>query len=142
MSCKFFKYGTYLVYCASVLISAGQTNAEKTGTMLVRVQVADSEEPLNGAYVLVGGTGLYSPADSSGSCRFLDVKPDVYRVLVSHIGYISLEQEVEVQSAEVTKVVFKLTANPNQLDPIVVTGTRTPRPVSQSPFSTHVIDHR
>ena len=140
MTCKFFKYVTYSVYCASVLLSAGQTNAEKTGTMLVRVQVADSEEPLKGAYVLVGGTGLYSPADSSGSCRFLDVKPDVYRVLVSHIGYISLEQEVEVQSAEVTKVVFKLTANPNQLDPIVVTGTRTPRPVSQSPFSTHVIE--
>ena len=135
------KLAACLASCATLMLATAATHAEKTGTLSGRVQEVDTSIPLSEAYVLVGGTPLYETTDADGLFLFRHLRPGVYRVIVSHIGYEALEHEVEVRSETTADLLFQLVRRPGRFDPVVITGSRAPNTLSKSSLSAHVLEN-
>ena len=125
--------GLLLSFCA-------QIGANQMGGLGGVVEVRHSGEALNYANVVLTGTTRYAVTDGDGSFFFADLVPGMYRLYVSHIGFESVEREVLVRAGETTTVAFQLVERPGRLDPVVVTGSRSPNPLARSPVTAHVVD--
>ena len=87
--------GIFLPLITSVctlLMLSGKLSAEKTGSISGQIYAADTGQPLPRANVVLGSTSRFTAADISGSFLFGGLKPDSYRIYISHVGYASLEQ--------------------------------------------------
>jgi iron complex outermembrane receptor protein len=97
--------------------------AQERGTLSGRVTEAASGAPLSGASVSVTGTTLGAIARADGSYR-VQLPPGRYEVRARLLGYEVGRDTVQIASgAGVTKD-FALTKAANNLEQVVVTGTR------------------
>ena len=97
-----------------------------------------SGEPLAGAAVTVRGMkDAGTTADSEG--RYILTVPDndSHTIVVSFIGFMTQSRIVKPDGR--LSQDFTLTENPVTLEQVVVTGTRTPRTLMDSPVTTRVI---
>ena len=120
-----------------LLFSLGLLSMQaQTGT--IRGTVTDSEgETLIGANVLLDGTSYGTVTDNDG--RFsLAVEPGSYTVLITYIGYTAQETEVSVRAGEIVAIDASLSLG-TELDAVVVSGSRTPEKLTESPATIETI---
>ena len=126
---------------AGILLSfCAQGGADQTGELRGVVEVQYSGETLSQANVVLTGTTRHAVTDGDGSFFLADLVPGTYRLYISHIGFESVEREVQVGAGETTMVAFQLVERPGRLDPVVVTASRSPNPLARSPVTAHVVD--
>ena len=86
-----------------------------------------SERPIESAQLTLMGDDLNQLSDGNGKFSFADLTPGVYRVAVHHIAYDRMEQIVQVPGNRTVEVRFNLSADPIELEPLVVTVVRDAR---------------
>ncbi|MBS1508032.1 MAG: carboxypeptidase-like regulatory domain-containing protein [Bacteroidetes bacterium] len=85
------------------------------------VKESKTGEPLVGAAVYLKNTTIGTFAGLDGSYHLKDIAPATYTLVVSFVGYGSLEREVTVDATG-TVVNFELEEGSHQLNEIVVKG--------------------
>jgi TonB-dependent receptor len=96
----------------------------QSGVIQGTVYDESSEEYLPGANVSIKGTNISTSTDRNGVFRLRNIQQGTYTILVSYIGYESMEKEVEVKTDEITLVDVKLKSSIIDLGSVVVVGQR------------------
>jgi hypothetical protein len=95
------------------------------GKLRGRVTDRDSGEPLVGANVFVEGTNLGAACDINGDYIILSVRPGVYTLRVSYVGYNNYSlSNVRISSNITTNQDFKLTSSAIQVQAVEVVAER------------------
>ena len=111
------------------------------GTITGRVLAVATQQRLSNANIVLGGTSRYAITDSAGTFHFGDLSPGTYRVYASHVGFKSQVETVDVSVGLATDVHIGLVEQPGQMDPVVVTASRTPSSLLRSSLSAHVVEN-
>jgi TonB-linked SusC/RagA family outer membrane protein len=106
-----------------MLASAVPAAAQSTGTVTGRVLDAATQQPLVGAQISIGGTGLGGLAGNDGTFRIANVPAGTHAVRAQMIGYSSQETRVTIAAGQTATANFTLATSAISLDAIVVTGT-------------------
>ncbi len=101
-----------------------------------------TKEPLPGVNIILKGTEFGASSDQNGHFMISDIPEGKYIVSVQMIGYRTMETKISVNSSTSVKLNFKLQPEIIEGDAIVVTGTRIPRYLKDSPVRTDVITYQ
>jgi iron complex outermembrane receptor protein len=131
MKIKFYLF--ILLICGLALQSQAQ---------VIRGEVRDSSQAVVGATVSVTGQKLRIGTDASGRYELKLPAAGTYQVVVSYVGYQSLQKSVTVAADEVKQLDFDLiNAGGNNLENVVVLGSRSaPRSRMDTPVPVDVVD--
>ncbi len=94
-----------------------------------------------GAIISIKGTTLGTVTDKSGSYKIDKIKPGIYTVRVSFIGYETQERTIDLLK-EKNILDFSIHESNIDLNEVVVTGTRTEKALKNVPVITQVISAR
>jgi len=86
-----------------------------------------TDRPIEAAQLQLVGDDQAMLSDGNGRFAFSDLTPGVYRVVVEHLAYDRTEQIVNVPGSRTVDVRFNLSADPIELEPLVVTVVRDAR---------------
>ena len=113
----------FAVLFAAVLLPA--LLLAQDGKLRGRITDRDSGEPLVGANVFVEGTNLGAACDINGDYVILSVRPGVYSLRVSYVGYNQLTMSnVRVSAGITTTQDFKLTSSAIQVQAVEIVAER------------------
>lgn len=113
--------------------------AAQSGTIKGTVKDKLSNESIIGANVVLIGTDSGTATDIDGNYEISGLKPGIYDVQVSYLGYETISQfEIEIQGIRPTILNFELTENAKQLDEVVVKAASF-RKTAESPVSLRTI---
>jgi outer membrane receptor protein involved in Fe transport len=115
---KKFTLSIYIGLCAYVSIAQSS---------LQGVVTDEENAPLTGAHVLVKETGAGQITDANGKFQVANLKPGIYTVVLSFIGYETKNEIITVEGA--TRISIALTPGAIQLSDVVVTSAPD-RPVN------------
>jgi iron complex outermembrane receptor protein len=109
---------------------------------VIRGEVRDSSQTITGATVSVTGQKLRIGTDANGRYELKLPAAGTYQVVVSYIGYQSLQKSVTVAAEEIKTLDFDLVnAGGNNLENVVVLGSRSaPRSRMDTPVPVDVVD--
>jgi len=109
---------------------------------VIRGEVRDSNQTITGATVSVTGQKLRIGTDANGRYEIKLPAAGTYQVVVSYIGYQTLQKSVTVAADEVKTLDFDLiNAGSNNLENVVVLGSRSaPRSRMDTPVPVDVVD--
>ena len=113
----------FAVLFAAVLLPA--LLLAQDGKLRGRVTDRDSGEPLVGANVFVEGTNLGAACDINGDYIILSVRPGVYTLRISYVGYNQLTlSNVRISSNITTSQDIKLTSSAIQVQAVEIVAER------------------
>jgi outer membrane receptor for ferrienterochelin and colicin len=115
------KLSTVLFFLFTLLLFA-PANAQ-TGSISGIVKDSN-EESLIGATVSIEGTGLGTATGIDGDYLIKGIKPGVYTIKVEYLGYENKHILVVIKADETTQLNVELSADPEQMAEVVVTGVR------------------
>ncbi len=118
--------------CSSTVVS-------QTGTIAGRVLDAETGEPLPGAIVTIGGAAAGTSADEQGGFTLPGVPPGPGALNVSMIGYADFDTTLAVAAEGTLSVTVLLEPSHEEMEEVVVTGTRTARSIADVPVRVEVI---
>ncbi|GIV60343.1 MAG: TonB-dependent receptor [Rhodothermaceae bacterium] len=101
---------------------AGSVQAQATGTITGYVFDAESGDPLPGANVVVEGTALGVSTDRLGYFRLRNVPAGRQTLIVSFIGFKSVETTVEVPTGGTVEYTFELVGDVLEAEGLLVIG--------------------
>lgn len=128
----------FLVIFLGFIISLSDASAQ-SGVIKGEVRDGNSNEPIPFATVKVLDLGTGTTTDEEGVYQLEGIKPGVYDVEASFLGYSSeVVYEVQVQSSRPVKVDFKLSEQASDLDEVVVKASAF-RESEESPLSLRTI---
>lgn len=128
-----------LLTVASVTVFAENTNGAARYT--IKGAVYDEYgEPLPGASVVIIGTMLGAGTNSAGDFTLQVNEDKIYKLRISFTGYIP--EEVDARINGKSRVTVQLQPAENQLNEIVVTGSRVEKPLKEVPVLTRVITQK
>ncbi len=105
----------------ALLVISTFTAWAQTGVISGRVSDATSNEPIPFANVIIQGTTIGASSDIDGNYKITGIKPDLYNVEVSYLGYKpQIEFEVQVFNNKPAQVDFKLEEDSKTLEAVVV----------------------
>lgn len=86
-----------------------------------------TERPIESAQLELVGDDTSRFSDGNGRFLFRDLTPGVYRVKVNHVAYDQMEQIGNVPGNRTVDVRFNMSADPIELEPLVVSVVRDQR---------------
>ena len=107
----------------TVALWASALPAQSTGTLSGQVVDAKNLRGLDGAQILVQGTGIGTLTDGSGGFRLTGLTGSTVTLQVRRIGYKPMTQQATVGRSDVR---ILLTEQLNNLSEVVITGTAEP----------------
>jgi hypothetical protein len=111
----------------------------QTGIIKGIIKDKQSNEPIIGANIFLVGTDKGTTSDMDGKYEINGLKPGIYNLQVSYIGYETVSQyELEVQGIRPTIFNFELSEKSNQLEEIVVKAASFKK-TAESPVSLRTI---
>ncbi len=122
-----------------LLLLTTATGWSQNGIIKGTVKDQRNNDLIIGATVILKGIEKGTTTDFDGNYIIESVKPGVYTVEVSYIGYeTAIEFEIEIQGARPTILDFKLRESINQLAEVEIKASAF-RTVSESPLSLRTI---
>lgn len=123
MPCRLLSLSLVLLFL--VPVSAAKLFAGVTGKIAGRVLDARTREPLVGAHVAVTGTRMGGTTDASGDYYIINVAPGTYSLMMSYVGYETLNKiSVLVSADRTTRVDASLAPAVIEGNAITVTAER------------------
>lgn len=98
-----------------------------------------NNEPLPGVNIVVKGTLLGAVSDQNGNFKIEHIPVGQYQIIAQMIGYQSVEEEVHLKTNQIVYLEIGLKPEILKGEAIVVTGTRMPRYLKDSPIKTDVV---
>jgi len=131
-----------LIISIFIFIIILSLNAQKLlaqGIITGYILDSETKEPLPGANVLLEGTGMGTSTDSDGHFIISNIPTGKYFLSVQIIGYRTEKKEVIINSSNPVKLNFEMHSQAIEGETIVVTGTRIPRYLKDTPIRTDVV---
>jgi iron complex outermembrane receptor protein len=107
----------------NLVLLFGAALAQERGVLEGAVHGVDTGQPIAGCNIVVEGTGLGTASDSSGAFHLAGLPYGEVTLLITHVGYQSLQQAVRVDSP-LSKINFALRPRLIATPPTTVTATR------------------
>jgi outer membrane receptor for ferrienterochelin and colicins len=130
-----------LFVLSTALLAPAVILAEGFGRIEGTVTDKESGNPLAGVNVIIKHTSLGAAADGDGNYS-MAVPAGEYEVVATMMGFRAVTREARIAENETSVLDFKLEESMIELGGIVVTGTRTPRYIKDTPVRTEVITSR
>lgn len=100
---------------------------EGRGRVLGRIADPSTEEPVEGAMLLLEGTEWQAVSDARGAFALNAVRSGLHLLRVQHIAYGTVLWPVDVPAGRTLDVRIELAPDPIELEPLVVTAVRSRR---------------
>lgn len=126
-----------LLTVASATVFANHIPVPKDYLITGKVVDANTQNPLLGATLSVEGTNIVAGTGGKGDFSIRMNENKVYVIRVSHMGYAT--RTLRVPAMGHPPLVVKMNPANNNLDEVVVTGSRTEKPLKSVPVITRVI---
>ena len=123
-------------YASNNSIERSTSSLYENNYLLGTILSKEDNSPLTGASVIIEGTTLGTTTDSNGEFKLRYNGELPITLTSSFMGYKT--EETVVLSLN-DKISIKLEENNTFLDDVVVTGTRTPKPLKEVPVLTRVV---
>jgi len=118
-----------LLVAVSLLFSAAVFSQQNTGT--IRGTVSDETGPLQGASIVISGTGYGTKTDGNGNYSF-NIPTGSYTITVTYVGYQNAEKHVTVEASKAATANFTMTGN-TQLEEVQISyGKQARREITGS----------
>ena len=98
-----------------------------------------SDKPIIGAVITIKNTNRNVATDENGHFNFQKLKVASYNLCVSMVGYESKETKIECSTSNDSLLIIKLKDVIEDLEAVVVTGTRTEKKLKDVPILTQVV---
>lgn len=118
--------------------SATITDANITGHVID----AENGDHIPGCLVKILDTNFVTMTDASGHYVFRDLKPGVYTLEVSFMGYSTMKKNADVKSSQTVELNFDILPDAFMLDQVVVTSSKTETVRRESPSLVNVLSGR
>jgi len=115
---------TGLVLILPVIVWAG--DGDEAGGSIVGKVVTANGQPAGDVTVTIPQLKRSTVTDEDGIFSFGHLKPGVYDIRVSLVGYDPVLRKVQVAGVEARRISIQLAVSANQLKAITVVGTKTP----------------
>ncbi|WP_316777057.1 TonB-dependent receptor [Pedobacter antarcticus] len=107
----------------------------------IRGIVSDTSQTIIGATVAVSGNGPKAGTNSAGRYELKLPKAGTYTISVTYLGYQAQQKRITIGDQETQTLDFFLLPNSNELDNVVVLGSRSaPRSNLDTPVPVDVVD--
>lgn len=126
----------------TVLFLAFNLIPAQTGTISGSITDKDSGDPLLGANVIVKGTSMGAATDMEGNFTILNVDPGDITIMVTYIGYETLEQDITLNPGLTIVIDFELLPELIELETYVVTASRRREKIQDAPAAITVVTQR
>ena len=123
-----------------ILLVLLSLNFSFSQNITLRGKVFDSlsGNAVQGAIVFISGSNI-SYTNSDGVYEVKNLQEKLYTVKISHIGYVTLIEEIEISSNN-TEFNFTLESSPIMLDEVIVSVDRLYKYLKDSPYSIALAD--
>ena len=106
-----------------VLLFASHFLTEAQGTIVGKVLEENTTEALAGANILLAGTSIGTLADAYGNFKLKNIKPGVYTIQVSFIGYQVFSESITVTDQAITSLNVRMRSGDIRLGDVTVTAS-------------------
>lgn len=141
---KFIRYALLPALVVVWVLGWQAPAVAQTGSVSGRVTDARSGDALPGSNVVVltqqGTFVAGSSTDQEGNYAIENLRPGIYVVKASFIGYSDNSQEIELKSGSTLSVDLKLSESPITSDPVIITAGRRAEKVSESSANIQVVE--
>ncbi len=103
-------------------ICSGQDSSHLQGVIKGTVVDRETGEPLPVANVYLADTYLGCASDPNGDYIIFKVRPGIYQIIASYVGYELDMKRINVSPGDTSRVDFKLKSAPMTLDEVVITA--------------------
>ena len=113
----------FSIFFLLLILFFGTAFAQTTGKISGRVIDKETGEPLMGTNIVVEGTQMGCATDSNGEYFIINMRPGVYNVVASMIGYGAVKMEdIRVSVNSTTTLIFELSPTVIEGEAITVTA--------------------
>lgn len=128
--------GFLFLFSGSSLMAQNDISGSITGT----VMDGESGEPLYGANVMVRGTVLGAAAGSAGRFKIPRLKPGLYFLEVTMMGYKKVITEpIEVRAGEESNVTVRMKSTVLKQPTLIVTASKRKQNIEDAPTTVEVV---
>ncbi len=128
-----------LILFTSFLFTQHVLFSQQTGSIQGSVTGSQTAEALPGTTVALKGTATTVLTNANGVFVFAAVNPGRYVLLVSHVGYESLEVTVTVTEGQTAKAIVNLAQEDRPGNEVVVSASRRPEKITAAPAPIQII---
>ncbi len=116
------------VFVLSTFATAGAQalQCQEPSSVAGIVVAEDDRLPVEGVSVGIEGTSKRTATDQRGHFHFADVPPGEITLRVEQVGYVTLTEVIDLASAEIAFLRFRLTTIAVALEELLVEGGRNP----------------
>jgi outer membrane receptor protein involved in Fe transport len=126
------KIFTKIIFMLFMLLGTGFTVHAQSVVVSGTVTDKLTKEPIPGVSVTVKGKTIGSSTDLKGQFSFSTTEKTPFTLMVSYIGYTSIEREI---TGNATNLTFELESGAILGQEVVVSASRTPERILESPVS-------
>lgn len=109
-----------LIICTSVSTVA----FAHSGSIRGIVYDGNSRKPLEGASIYIKASNTSAVTDAFGKFFLKGVEPGRYKVLIAHIGYDNISEDVKIEDGVTTDITFNLQPAPVTMDAVSVNAKK------------------
>tara|TARA_R110000868_G_scaffold118253_2_gene313777 strand:+ start:979 stop:3168 length:2190 start_codon:yes stop_codon:yes gene_type:complete len=114
-----------------LIISVCHTIKAQNSTITIKILSEIENEPLVGATVYFESLNKGTISDFDGLAIFNDIENNRYKIIISYLGYQTLETIIDTNNS--SNLIFHLRSEANELDEIVIQSTRSTRTIQKVP---------
>tara|TARA_R110000796_G_scaffold250788_2_gene380566 strand:- start:64782 stop:66971 length:2190 start_codon:yes stop_codon:yes gene_type:complete len=114
-----------------LIISVCHTIKAQNSTITIKILSEIENEPLFGATVYFESLNKGTITDFDGLAIFNDIENNRYKIIISYLGYQTLETIIDTNNS--SNLIFHLRSEANELDEIVIQSTRSTRTIQKVP---------
>jgi iron complex outermembrane receptor protein len=111
------------LYLIVLFLISVTTHAQTTGSVGGTISTSDGD-PAEFVNVSLKGTGKGAVADKNGNYLIINIAPGSYTLEASFVGLEIQQQTIEIKAGEKVRLDFTLKENSQQLQEVVISGTR------------------
>lgn len=128
-----------LILLISFMLNCGNLNAQ-TNTLTAKIVDAETNEFLAGANIYLEPDKRGSISDSGGMIMLSGIKNENIKIFASYVGYADTIYTLSLSQIKDQNLVLKLRPLSEQIDPVIITATRTSKAINTIPVRAESIN--
>lgn len=137
---KFLRYPLFVSVLLLTVCCTNSSRSQTTGSVTGTIRDAETKETIPNVNVRLKDTPMGAAADVNGRYSISNIPPGLYTVVVSSVGYESIEASVQIQVGGTTRRDFELKPSTIQVGEVLVYGASLRKErITEAPAAVSVI---